>query len=175
MRTRIIYNNYNLWEDYAVDARELLKEERPDENITENEIWDKIYELTATDFDDEHERLRDFFTGHGYFLLRGTVGRWNGNHAAGYVFSNFDAMFYKATKDCDYVKMWDENGHFYLQCSHHDGTNLFEIKRITDKAFNFIENTDKPMKEAHTIVWNNNFLSSLPHYVHTVYGCKKYE
>lgn len=173
MKERIIYNNYDLWEDYAADCKEQLEEETPGEEITEDTIWGKIYAQTAIDFEEEHERLRNFFSGNQHFLLRGTVGRWNGNYGAGFVFSNFDAMFYKATKDCDYVKMWDVNGHFYLKCSHHDGTNYFEIKKITHKAFKFIENTDLSTKEAHNIVWNNNFLSSLPHYAHNVYGCKK--
>lgn len=181
MKERIIYNNYDLWEDYADDARAFLAEDYPEEDITDNSIWDEIYFQDNLNWEDEHERLKDFFTGHGYFMIRGYVGRWNGRHAAGYVFNDFDDMFYKAVKDCDYIKMWDENGHFYLQCSHHDGTNLFEIKRINYKAYEFIDNwsyswnDDRTEAEIHSIVWNSNFLSSLPHFAHTVYGCKKRE
>lgn len=181
MRERIIYNNYDLWEDYADDARAFLAEEYPEEEITDNSIWDEIYFQDNINWEDEHERLKDFFTGNGYFMIRGYVGRWDGRHAAGYVFDDFDDMFYQAVKDCDYIKMWDENGRFYLKCSHHDGTNLFEIKRINQKAYEFIDNwsyswdDDRTEAEIHSIVWNSNFLSSLPHFAHTVYGCKKRE
>ena len=178
---RIIYNNYNLWEDYSDDTRAFLAEENPEEEITDNSIWEEIYFQDNLNWEDEHKRLKDFFTGHGYFMIRGYMGRWDGRRAAGYVFDDFDDMFYKAVKDCDYIKLWDENGHFYLKCSHHDGTNLFEIKRINYKAYEFIDNwayswdDDRTEAEIHSIVWNSNFLSSLPHFAHTVYGCKKRE
>lgn len=181
MRERIIYNNYDLWEDYADDARAFLAEEYPEEDITDNSIWEEIYFQDNINWEDEHEQLKDFFTGNGHFMIRGYVGRWDGRHAAGYVFDDFDDMFYKAVKDCDYIKMWDENGHFYLKCSHHDGTNLFEIKRISSKGYDFIDNWNynygdtRTEEKIHTIVWNSNFLSSLPHFAHTVYGCKKRE
>ena len=181
MKERIIYNNYDLWEDYADDARAFLAEEYPEEEITDNSIWDEIYFQDNINWEDEHERLKDFFTGNGYFMIRGYVGRWDGRHAAGYVFDDFDDMFYKAVKDCDYIKIWDENGHFYLKCSHHDGTNFFEIKRISSKGYDFIDNWNynyedtRTEEKIHTIVWNSNFLSSLPHFAHTVYGCKKRE
>ena len=178
MKTCIIYNNYDLWEDYAEDCKDFLLEEYPDEEINDNALWEEIYFQDNLNWEEEHERLKEFFNGHGYFLLTGTVGRWNGTRAAGYVFNDFDDMFYKAVKDCNYIKLWDENGHFYIECSHHDGTNLFEIKRINEKAYNFIDNwahnwdDDRTEKQIHNIVWNSNFLSSLPHYARTVYGVK---
>lgn len=179
MRTakqRIIYDNYNVSEMYD-NARAFLLEEYDEKEITESMIWDQVQLGDSLNWEDEHERLTDFFTGRGYFLLMGTVGRWNGQYNAGYVFGNWDDMFYKATKDCDYIKIWDENGHFYMECSHHDGTNFFEIKRITYKAVDFLENweNDKTEEEKHNIIWNSNFLSSLPHFAHNVYGCPKRE
>lgn len=180
MKQRIIYNNYDLWEDYAEDCKAFLEEEFPGEEIDDNHIWEEIYFQSNDAWEAEHEQLKAFFTGHGYFMLRGYVGRWNGARAAGYVFNDFDDMFYNAIEDCAYWKLWDENGHFFLKCSHHDGTNLFEIKRINEKAYNFIDNWEynwsdgRTKEEIHSIVWNSNFLSSLPHYAHNVYGCKKH-
>ena len=180
MKERIIYNNYDLWEDYEADARENLESMYEYEDPSSDAVWGEIYELDSAIWEDEHERLRKFFDD-GYFILMGTVGRWDGPRAAGYVFKDFDDMFYKAIKDCDYWKFWDDNGHFFFKCSHHDGTNMFEIKRINDKAINFIDNweynwnDERTEKEIHEIVWNSNFLSSLPHFAHTVYGCKKHE
>ena len=179
MKERVIYNNYDLWEDYAEEAKDKL--EFNEEEITDDRLWEEIYYSNDCDWEDEYERLKKFFTGHGYFMLRGYVERWNGKHAAGYIFNDFDDMFYKAVKDCDYIKIWDENGHFYIKCSHHDGTNIFEIKRINEKAYQFIDDwsynwsDDRTEEEIHNTVWNSNFLSSLPHYAHAVYGCKKYE
>ena len=148
-KERIIYNNYDL-----------------------EEVNDGYWE-------DEHELLKIFFDGSEQYLIRGYVGRWNGSYEAGRVFDDFDEMFCQAVRDCEYWKIWDENGHLYLKCSHHDGTNSFEIKRLTRKGAAFLEKWEndfgdmRTMKEVHNIIWNSNFLSGLPHYAHNVYGCKK--
>lgn len=175
-KERIIYDNYDLSSMYD-DAKNFLLEEHDEEEITDSMIQNEIEFQSYSYWLDEHDRLKDFFTNHGYFLLMGTVGRWNGRHQAGYVFDAWDDMFYKAIRDCDYFKIWDENGHFYLKCSHHDGTNCFEIKRITYKAIDFLENweNDKTDAEKHNIIWNSNFLSSLPHFAAEIYGAKKKE
>ena len=176
MKQHIIYNNYDLWEDYADDCKAFLQEERPDEEITESSIWEEIYFQSNLNWEEEHAQLSEFFTNHEHFMLRGIVQRWNGSSAGAYIFDNFDDMFYKAVESCDYFKIWDENGHLYIKCSHHDGTNIFEIKRITDKAYNFISNWNydwsdtRSEEEIHNVVWNSNFLSSLPHYFKNVYG-----
>lgn len=179
-KERIIYNNYDLCNMFD-DARAFLLEEHDKDEITDSMVWDEIYFQDSLNWQDESERLTDFFTGHGSFLIRGYVGRWDGDFAAGAVFDNWESMFADATKDCDYVKIWDENGHFYLKCSHHDGTNLFEIKRLSDAGYSFIDNweynwdDERSERQIHDIVWNSNFLSSLPHFAHTVYGCRKRE
>jgi hypothetical protein len=180
MKERVIYNNYDLWEQYADDMRDWLidSEQYTADEITDDILCTAIYDEARAVWEDERSRLIEFFGNNGYFMLRGAVRRWNGSFGVGLIFDNFDDMFYTVTEDCDYFKMWDENGHFYLKCSHHDGTNIFEIKRINQKAVDFIENwkysnDPRTQEEIHTAVWNSNFLSSLPHYAHTVYGCKK--
>lgn len=172
-KQRVIYNNYDLWKDYADDVKENLSDE-----ATENEIWEEIYFQDEINWSDEHEQLKTFFNNSGVWLIRGRVGRWDGQHAAGHVFTDFDEMFYTAIQDCQYWKIWDENGHFYLKCSHHDGTNFFEIKKLTGKAVDFLENwkyNDDPRteREVHNVVWYCNLFSALPHFAHNVYGCKK--
>lgn len=180
-KERVIYNNYNLWADYADDCREFLQEEYPGEEITESRIWDEIYFQAGEYWGEELCALKSFFSGGGPYIIRGHVGRWNGRAAAGTVFYDFEDTFYKATQDCDYWKIWDENGHLFLKCSHHDGTNVFEIKRITDRGADLLDkwendyNDHRSEKELHGIIFENNFFSSLPHYAHYVYGCKKTE
>ena len=138
-KERIIYDNYDVCTMFD-DARAFLLEDHEEDEITDSMVWEEVSFQDSLNWQDENERLTDFFTGHGFFLIRGFVGRWNGNFAAGAVFDNWKSMFYDATKDCDYVKIWDENGHFYLKCSHHDGTNLYEIKRLSAAGYSFIDN-----------------------------------
>lgn len=174
---RVIYSNYDLDEMYD-DARAFL-EETAEEEPTEAEIWNEIYFLSASYWDDEHEQLKKHLT--GPLLLMGSVGLWTGKHAAGDVFNDFDEAFSAATQECDYWKLWDENGHLYLKCSHHDGTNLFEIKRLTSRGSALLDNWNynyddpRPEETIHSIIFSSNLFSALPHFAHIVYGCKKRE
>jgi hypothetical protein len=171
---RIIYNNYDLWEDYAEDAREILTENG--EEITDEKIWDQIDFQNEINWEDAQGALTDFFDGENWILF-GYTGRWDGNYKAGCVFDDFMKMFYTAAKDCDYVKFWDENGHFYLMCSHHDGTNTYEIRKITDRGSEYLKNWEYNWSDSRTEEYIHDQIikrySTLPHFAHKVYGCPK--
>lgn len=172
---RIVYDSYDLWDQYAMEAREFLAENWDRPCPTDDEIWIEIYHIDELNFWEEYERLKEFFDGE-HCILMGAVGLWNGNYAAGTIFTNFDEMYRKATRDCDSVKIWDENGHLYLECSHHDGTNCFEIKIMTKKGIEYYENweygNDK-RTEAYVHGQIMKRYSRLPHFAHKVYGCEK--
>lgn len=130
---RTIYDNYNLWNDSNVkEAKEVLLERDGNENPSDNDIWDELNDEDNINWKEEKYELLKFFDDGSTWILRGTNGRWDGSHEAGTIFTDFMEMFNKAMKDCDYVKLYDENGHFYFQCSHHDGTNCYEIKKLTE-------------------------------------------
>lgn len=59
-----------------------------------------------------------FFNDGSKWILQGAVGRWDGTFRGGFIFDDFMAMYYKATEDCNYVKLYDINGHFYILCVH---------------------------------------------------------
>ena len=173
---RTIYNNYDLWGDYEEDAREYF-ESTYGEQPTEEELWNVIYSFDEDYWSEIKNKLKEFFS-EGTYILRGVVGRWNGAFEAGTVFTGFMEMFSKAAKDCDYVHIYDENGHLYLQCSHHDGTNLYEIKKLTEKGEQYLENWEysgwgdkRSERYVHDQIMKR--YSVLPHFSHKVYGCSK--
>lgn len=173
-KRRTIYNNYNLWEDYLEAAKEILSERN--EEITDNAIWEEIYEQDNLNWQDEKERLVEFFEG-STWILQGYSGRWDGNHRGGHIFTDFMEMFQKATEDCEYIHIYDENGHMFLKCSHHDGTNLYEIKRVTDRGIKYLENWEYDWDDKRTEEYVHDKImerySTLPHFAYKVYGCPK--
>ena len=142
VKERIIYDNYDLYENYPDDV--LIENAREndwideDDEPTDTQLWQWRYEYDELDRDNAMYELRNFFNGKtvGFF---GEVGLWHGTYRAGKI-GDFETLYYKAIQDCDYVKIYDENGHLYLTCSHHDGTNCFEIKEVTDKGREYLEN-----------------------------------
>lgn len=180
-KERTIYNNYNLWETYPdEEVKEMLLEDGHDEEeITDNMIWDWRYAQDEIDWEAAKADLVRFFSDGYKWMLFGEVGRWNGVYKAGTLFETFEDFFYEAAKDCDYIHFYDENGHLYLTCSHHDGTCHYEIKEVTDKGIQYLENweynwNDKRTEEyVHTQIFNK--YSRLPRFAEKVYGCKKIE
>lgn len=134
---KTIYNNNNLQDDYEKDAREYL--ESINEPTTEENIWNEIYNINENNLRDAKQNLEEFFE-EGTWILRGTVNRWDGAYQAGTIFTDIISTFNKMIKGCDYIHIYSENGHLYFQCTHHDGVNIFEIKKLTEKGERYFEN-----------------------------------
>ena len=177
---RMIYDNYDLSKTYPdEDVIETLVANGTEEDITNEMIWQERYLLDEVDWEYEFQRLKEFFLDGNKWIAVGTVGRWNGLYNAGTIFSTFEEFFYKATEDCRYWRFYDENGHLYLTCSHHDGTCHYEIKEVTDKGIKYLENWEdnwndkRSDKYVHTQIFNR--YSRLPRFAEKVYGCKRTE
>lgn len=177
---RVIFDNYDIDSMYREDAiREL--EEDPDKEQTEDNIYDLCSIYSRDDWDLRKEELKEFFDNDdSEWILVGSCGRWDGTYPGGFVFSSFDEMHQRVSEDCDYWRFWDENGHFYGSCTHHDGTNSFEIKKLTKRGEAFFHNWeyayhDKRYEcseaECHKKLFEK--YSVLPNFCHKVYGCEK--
>ena len=179
VKEREIYNNYDLWEKYPDDELKEMALEYDwvdeEDEITDSMLMDWRYQEDEADWECEKEMLTDFFKGKtvGFF---GEVGLWHGVYKAGKI-GEFWNLFYDAIKDCDYIKLYDENGHFYLTCSHHDGTCHFEVKEITDEGRDYLERWEDNWGDKRTEQHVHNQIfkrySKLPNYAHEVFGCPK--
>lgn len=171
-----LYSNYYGWIDDEDLRMSILDSERVDneEEITDEMIWDEMHFLEEIYWDDIAYELKRFFEKGSAWLLVGTLGLWYGKCRGGYIFHTYDE-FLKCLKDCDYWEVVDDKGHLYVNGSHHDGTNCYEIKRVSDFGYEWYDNHSWDMceEELHTKMWNNNFMTSLPHFARDVYGCKE--
>lgn len=175
-KTRTIYNDYDLWDNYKDFAIETLSEY--DTMVTDDAIWNIINDGNMLNWKEVKEQLETFFDD-GTWILRGTVERWDGTYEAGTIFTNFMCMYKEATKDCDCTHLYDQNGHFHIQCAHHDGTNHYEIRKLTDKGINYLMNWKQNWNDKRTEQYVRDKLiqkySVLPHFAYKVYGCPKME
>ena len=84
-------------------------------------------------------------------------------------------------KDCEYFKIWDENGHLYMNGTHHDGTHSIEIKKVTQNGEKYYDNWNfKPfdkrtLQTVHRKMFEDSHYTHLIHYAHNIYGCPKRE
>lgn len=176
-KERIIFDNYDIekyWEEMATGNLIVNEIDHP----SEEEVWDEMCYLSAEWWSDTVFDLTCFFNVSSWIMI-GTVERWNGKFEAGTIFYCFAEMFNEAIKNCDYWKIWDENGHLFFQCSHHDGTNRYEIKRITQKGESYLENWEKKWHDERSEKYVHKKImekySVLPRYAETVFGSPKRE
>ena len=172
-KERIIYDNTQLDTDSA--REEFI--ERTGEEPTEEQIWDEYYRLLEFDWDNAKMELKKVFD-NGTFLAVGTCGMWYGNFAGGFLFSSFDELMNKLT-DCEYFKIWDENGHFFIEATHHDGTHSLEIKKVTKRGKEYFDNWEynwddkRSEREVHRKMFTDSHYANLINFAHNVYGCPK--
>lgn len=176
-KQRTLFSNYFPWE-LEKDARESLKAEGY-KNPSDEEIQSWICEQLDLDWSFVREELEKFFNDDSKWIIFGTVGRWDGTYKGSRIFTDFMEMFSKATKGCESWHLYDINGHFYLDCSHHDGSNAFEIKRVTEKGVQYYENWEYSYSDHRTEEYVYQKLaerySVLPHFAHKRWGYPKKE
>lgn len=181
MRKNVIYSNYN-FDDYREGAIEnLIINElyENEEEIPEAAIWDEVFCMMEHDWGDEQYEIDKYFEGKS-LLVCGSVGLWDGRFAAGKIVS-IDKLW-DCLKDCGYWEVYDEGGHLHIKGSHHDGTNHFEVKILTEKGEELWDKwcyDDCPRwnnlseREVHRKLWENSKYSHVPHFAKNVYGCSE--
>lgn len=180
-KARAIYDNYDLWEKYPDETLMEIAREcewiEDDEEVTDEILMRWRYQEDENDWDNVKYELNNFFKGKtvGFF---GNVGRWDGTYAVGEI-GEFWKLYDKAIEDCGYVRIYDENGHLYLTCSHHDGTCHFEIKFVSEKGEKYLDNWENNWNDKRKVgyVYGKIFdkYSTLPRFAQKVYGCKARE
>lgn len=138
----IIFDNYDLDKTYPTE--ELIQTaiecgwiDDP-EDATDDRLTEWRYQESDIDYECEMDMMKDFFAGKDVIFF-GSVGRWDGTHDGGKI-GDFESLYQSAITDCAYIKIYDKAGHFYIECSHHDGTNSFEVKELTAKGREYFDN-----------------------------------
>lgn len=176
MRTpveRIIFDNY--YSKQRFDECYTLLAEEYSTDPSDEEVFEFMWEENDMDWTILKEELEQFFEGKEV-LFFGTVGRWNGTLEGGRA-GEFMPLLYSLTEDCNDLKISDKNGHLYIKCSHHDGTNYMEVKVLNERGKNFLYNWehDWTNKTPASVIYEKlvkNY-STLPRFCEKVWGCKR--
>ena len=124
-------------------------------------IYDEIDEQNSTSWYDFIAELKKIFKD-GYYLLTGTVGRWNGTFEGGKFISNVNELI-SSLSHLDIITFTDDNGHLKIEGSHHDGSDSYELKKLTSKGLQLAErNGFARDRQLHRTIMENNLYSKLP-------------
>ena len=172
----VLFDNYN---NYDFDEIKANIMEDYDEPISDNFVYDVMSLYEKEDWEEMMSYLKSVEKYHKWVMC-GTAGTWQGRRECGQIYENIDKAMSAITKDCEYVKVWSEKGHLYVQASHHDGTHNLELKLITDKGWETYDNwmysncgaslDAKNRYQLFEMIFNCNFFSKLPHIEKLVLG-----
>lgn len=97
-----------------------------------------------------------------YFLLTGYCGTWHGNMQGGKFINDLSELL-SVLKHLDDLRIIDKNGHFIIEGSHHDGSDRYELKRLTRKGYELANTYNFANdRQLHNIIMKSNLFSSLP-------------
>lgn len=125
------FDNFNIdfdeWKEAYQDEYEYTDEEM-DEEITDDDIWQYIYQRIDMDWEDLEMNLKYSKQNDAYCVIVGSVGVWTGTHSIQPTTCDnvWDAIC-KCANNMDYVIVKQVNGHLEVTGIHHDGRNTFEI------------------------------------------------
>ena len=152
-----------LFEEYADEEEWTSPEDIPDYRVfREIELEDDIiWEAVKSDL--------EILFKNGHFLLTGYCGTWRGNMDGGRFINSLSELL-SVFQHLDDLRIIDRNGHLIIEGSHHDGTDRYELKRLTHKGYElanayYFANDRK----LHNTIMKNNFYSGLPHFAEKVY------
>lgn len=167
------YNNY----DFDKIKAELI--EVNDEPISDDYVYDLISLCQEDDWNEMMSYLKSVEKYHKWVIL-GSAGTWQGSRECSQIFDNIDNAISAITRDCEFIKVWSENGHLYVQASHHDGTHNLELKLITDKGWEIYDNwlssccgaslDAKNRYQVFEMIFDYNLFSKLPRVEKVVLG-----
>jgi flavodoxin len=168
----VLFDNYN--RDFDEYKKDYMENNDVDDNVSEQTIWDYISELENMEWEDMLEELANI-DNYKKCVAFGTAGTWQGRCDCGKIYDTIEDAINGIIKDCDYIKVWSENGHLYLKASHHDGTHNFEIKPLTYKGWEIFDSWEsgycgeslynKSCWEVLDMLFNCNLFSKLPRVV----------
>lgn len=177
-----LFDNYYSTERFEFAKQDLIEIEDGNTEPTDSEVFERLSFIEELDWNEFENEFTNYLNSLSCGLLCiGSVGRWNGYYDGGVVITEFNELR-QLWKDCDYISIYDENGHLYIKCSHHDGGNSFELKELTETGYNIIGDWetgyDLPYwdnfseRELHQKMWNSTRYTHIPHYAKKMWGCK---
>ncbi len=139
------------------------------EDISDERVFEEMHVQDDFTWRDVKDGLSSIFE-EDYYLLIGYCGTWRGNLAGGSFIHSLNDLL-RVIEHLDDIKITDQSGHLIIEGSHHDGSDRYELKRLTHKGYLLADkNYFAKDRELHNTIMNNNFYSALPYFAKRIYG-----
>lgn len=134
------------------------------DEITDAMVFHEIDELHRNEWIELKLNLDELFENNDYYIIKGVCGRWNGPSECGSFVNSTDELM-DFLRHLDNVCFYEKNGHFYIEGYHHDGSDRYELKKLTGKGYEYATNNYFAHdKKLHENIMTCNLFSTLPYF-----------
>lgn len=119
---------------------------------TEQELFEMSMFMKDVNLEYEMQRLISFFDGSktenrpvagNHVLVAGSASRWNGSSTGINIYPDFKSAidtspvrfgYENIFADCEFNKIWEEDGQLFISGAHHDGSVSVEIRQLSNEG-----------------------------------------
>lgn len=162
MKKKMIWS----YDTYNWDREEMigLYKEIYDHSPSEEELYEFIEDENLRCLEDEQTNIEFYEKQYGtkHYIIIASLGLWNGRFDGGKIIKGLWNSISKCFED--YNEIYQDGKRVKVTAHHHDGTNYFEIRELTDKGIEYWERHEYDMsdRELHTRLFKDS------HYSHEV-------
>lgn len=166
------YSKYNKAKQAVYESYSESQDWTDIDDVPDDMVWEEIAAQNEADWEYFATALKHRLETDDYIIM-GTCGRWNGPCGAGNFISSFED-FCAFLQHLDCLKIYEQNGHLYIEGFHHDGQDRYELKRLTNNGTKYARRNDFAHDKAlHLRIISSNFYSALPKLSDTLYRKKE--
>ena len=121
-----------------LESAEVNDWEIPEDGPSDDDLWQEWYDQNERDWDDIEGEVR-CHDERGSYLIIASLGLWNGRFDGGKIINGYLTRVIRACFE-DYNKVYWQDKNLKVEATHHDGTNYFIIKKLTDRGIEFYNN-----------------------------------
>ena len=135
--TDCLQYTYDDYKEYCEDCLGMEENEIPEENS--QKFWDWVNDCSLNDWNDFETNIKHCTINYDTFAVWGVLGLWDGKHRicpepqiSEGIWDTIQKMIGRSIDDIDLIYDKEEKC-LIFKAHHHDGTNVFVIKRCTSK------------------------------------------
>jgi hypothetical protein len=138
----------------------------------DNELYAFMDECNSEYFDDVICEIQSYESCHGKqtYVVLASIGRWNGTFDGGDIMEGMESIFRKCFEDYNHVYV--DGRRLKISAVHHDGTNSFEIRELTEKGIAYFRRNeyDVEPQQLHAKLFNSSQYSREVKMFADIYG-----
>lgn len=142
MKNHILYRYDWGWDAFEkVEIAQDYKEERG-KVPTDDELNEYIDFIQSNNWDDMMSEIDCYEKHHGVknYVILARIGTWRGTFDSALVCNGMKEVIFKCCDSCDYITIAYKNNQLKIIGHHHDGTNTFVIRELTQKGTKYYHN-----------------------------------